>query len=383
MLRALCLAVFVLPLGAASADAPSDLGANAALKYWQAFATLPKFTDDEQKKLQADCLTMPLDAHAREMVTKADYALLMMHYGSALPHCAWGIGHEEGVYVRLPNADGARVLAALACLRARVRFEEGKSAEAIDDLLAAMTMGRQSTLAGTNIMLVVGYAIEGRVDEALAQNLPKLKADALKDLAKRLGALPAAMTPSAALATEEKFFLDWLIRRVKDAKDKESLLVALAFVGLEPEGQGRSADDKVRAFVELCGGNAEGIVKFAEETRGAYRSVAEKLPLPLDQFEKEFERELAKRASNPVFKMFFPAMDSVRKAQARIDLRRAMLAAAIAVRLDGRDALKDHPDPVMGGPFEYDAFEGGFELRSKFKGRDDKPISLTVGRRGS
>src|SRR5262249_35644276 len=60
MPRALCLALtlLVLPLGYASADAPPDLGANAALKYWQAFATLPKLTEAEQTKLTAECLTM-------------------------------------------------------------------------------------------------------------------------------------------------------------------------------------------------------------------------------------------------------------------------------------------------------------------------------------
>jgi hypothetical protein len=36
---------------------------------------------------------------------------------------------------------------------------------------------------------------------------------------------------------------------------------------------------------------------------------------------------------------------------------------------------------VIGGPFEYMAFDGGFELRSKLK-QDDTPLALTVGRRG-
>ena len=77
MLRALCLAMTILvqPFGSASAGAPSDPGANAALKYWQAFATLPHMTDAEGTKLNAECLTMPLDANARELVAKAEYAL--------------------------------------------------------------------------------------------------------------------------------------------------------------------------------------------------------------------------------------------------------------------------------------------------------------------
>ena len=72
MLRALCLAmtILVVPVEVASAAAPSDLGANAALKYWQAFSALPKFTDAEQTKIH-EYLTAPLDEHAREIVSQA------------------------------------------------------------------------------------------------------------------------------------------------------------------------------------------------------------------------------------------------------------------------------------------------------------------------
>jgi hypothetical protein len=50
----------------------------------------------------------------------------------------------------------------------------------------------------------------------------------------------------------------------------------------------------------------------------------------------------------------------------------------------GRDALKKHRDPVLGGPFEYTARKGGFELRSKWQldERLAKPLALTVGRPG-
>src|SRR5438477_4090217 len=106
MLRALCLAMILLvfPLGATFADAPPDLGANAALKYWQAFATLPKFTDAEQTRLMAEHLTMPLDAQAKQTMSRAEYALRMMHHGARLPRCDWGNGWEEdGVEVLLPQ----------------------------------------------------------------------------------------------------------------------------------------------------------------------------------------------------------------------------------------------------------------------------------------
>lgn len=70
-----------------------------------------------------------------------------------------------------------------------------------------------------------------------------------------------------------------------------------------------------------------------------------------------------------------------------------MLAAALAVELDGPAALEQHPDPVVGGTFEYVAFEGGFELRShwelderrlgkrKLDKNYNKPLVLVVGQR--
>jgi hypothetical protein len=388
MPRALCLIVTVLGLaaGAAPADAPPDLGANAALKYWQAFATLPKLGEADGQKLNAESLTMPLDAHARELVAKADYALEMMHRGAALPRCDWGVSYEDGVYVRLPHADGARTLSALACLRARLRFEDGQSAAAVDDLVAALTLGRHASRDGVLIMTVTGYGIEHRTTDALAQHLPRLDAAAVRALKTRLDALPPGGSTSNGLRYEEISYLDWFVRTVKEAKDKDKLLAVLSPL-FTPEGPGRLTPEqqaaKAREFLQRCGGTAEGVVKAAEETRSLYTAMVRKLDLPLDQFEKEFEREKIQRAGNPVFAVFFPAITNVRRAQARTDVRRAMLAAALAVRLDGQGALKDHPDPTTGRPFEYAAFEAGFELRSTLKGRDDKPVTLTVGRRGA
>ncbi len=382
MLRALCLAmaVLVLPLESSFADARTDSDENAALKYWQAFATLPKFADAEKRKL-AEVLTTPLDDLARKILTDAQYSLQMMHYGAREPRCDWGMCHQEGIFTRLPQADAARVMASLVCLRARMRFEAGQSAEAVDDIVAGMTLSRHCSLTGTNIMLLSGYAIEHRMIEALALHIPKLDPKTIPDLKKRIAAIPAGLSMTDALATEEKYFLDWFVRVVKKAKDKESLLAVLAFIDNEPEGKPRSSGEKTRAFIEECGGTTEGVLRRAEETRESYREVTKMLALPMDQFEKEFDLEAKKRADNPVFKVFFPAIVNVRRAQARMEVRRALLSAALAVRQDGPDALKNNPDPVLGGPFEYAPFDGGFELRSKLKGRDDKPVTLTIGHR--
>jgi len=139
---------------------------------------------------------------------------------------------------------------------------------------------------------------------------------------------------------------------------------------------------KGRAFLAECGGTAAGVRQSAEEVRPWLARLAKKWALPPDQFEKECEREARQRPGNPVQKLFAGVALGQRRRQTRADVRRALLAAALAVKLDGEGALKKHPDPVGGGPFEYAAFDGGFELRSKWKGADGKPVALTVGRRG-
>ena len=205
MLRALYLvmAVLVLPLESSFANARTDSDENAALKYWQAFATLPQFADAENKKL-AEVLTTPLDDLTRKILTDAQYSLQMMHYGAALPRCDWGTCHQERVFTRLPQADAARVLASLVCLRARLRFEAGQSAEAVDDIVAGMTLSRHCSLTGTNIMLLSGYAIEHRMIEAFALHIPKLDPKIIPGLKKRIATIPAGLSLADALETEEE-----------------------------------------------------------------------------------------------------------------------------------------------------------------------------------
>jgi Holliday junction resolvase len=382
MLRELIstMALLVLLSGHASADEDQQLRPNAALKYWRGFATMQRFTPEDEKLL-TNVLAAPLDNQAKDIVTKAEYALRLMHYGAALPHCEWAVDwKEEGVDARLPHLMGARSLTSIALLRARMRFAEGKDAEAIDDAVAAMTLGRHATLDGSLIGVLVGYAIEAKVYETLAVYLPRLDARQLADLKRRLDAVPAGNRPALAIRQCEENTIHWLVGKVKGAKDNESLVAMLAFVGLSEQKPG-DANARARVFVAECGGSAEGIIRFAEETRPSYALMARILDLPPEQFEKEFERESAKRANNPVFKVFFPAMTKVRQSQSRAEIRRALFTAGLAVVRDGQGALKAHPDPIAGGPFEYTAFEGGFELRSKYKMADGKPLTLTFGQR--
>lgn len=76
----------------------------------------------------------------------------------------------------------------------------------------------------------------------------------------------------------------------------------------------------------------------------------------------------------------FPALAKCHQLESRLLCRRALLAAAIAIQLDGKEAFKTHPDNYRNGPFAYEPLEGGYVLQSKLRVQD-KPVSLTVGKR--
>ena len=381
MLRILCLTTAVLSIcwGPVFAEQNPDSKGNAALKYWQAFATLPKFTDAENKII-GDCLTAPLDDAARKILTNSEYSLTMLHRAAAVPRCEWSMSYEDGVFALLPQCPAARVLASLACLRARQRFETGQQAEAIEDLLSAMTLGRHISVDGSLIAVLVGYSVEARAIELFAHVLPSFNPKTIKDLKTRVDALPPFGTEATALMACEKETLYWFIRKVKETKDKEGLLKFLGWVGISEE-KDRDTGNTAAEFLKECGGTADGVTNFAVEALPSYDKLAKCLDLPLNEFEKEFERESIRQASNPVYKVFFPSLARARQSGVRADVRRALFLAALAVQLDGQSAMKDYLDPFGGGRFEYAPFKGGFELHSKLKGQDDKPVTLTVGHR--
>jgi hypothetical protein len=334
---------------------------------------------------------MPLDAHARGIVGRGAYALRLMRRGAAAPRCDWTVPPDRGIDLSFTNADGALTLASLACLRARLRLEEGQTTEATEDIGAALTLARHVSADGTLDGLWAGYQAERHGGEALALALPRLDARTIKDMRARLADLPARGSAGAAALRMEETLLDWVVGEVEETTDKESLVDFLGQLGRGPKDpEKRRAEG--RALLGECGGTAAGVLKHARAMRPGAARLAKALDLAPDQVAKEFEREEKPLADNPVYKIFAPTLHNIRSRQAQADVRRALLLAALAVRLDGRDALKDHPDPVAGGPFEYVAFEGGFELRSKWQLEEKvrttwkleapEPLVLVVGRRG-
>jgi hypothetical protein len=367
----------LLATGAALAAGPpavppgADPGANAALRYWRAFAAARFAGVGGDRPLPEDARAAPLDARTRELVAAGADALGELRGGAAVPVCAWGVRFEEGPDTPMDHRKAMRELVTLACLRARLHFKDGRPGEAVDDLLAAMTLTRHLSTDGSIASIFIGHTAERVPVGILARHLPGLDAAAFAGLARRLEALPPGGDLGSAYVNEEKSGIDWLARGVRAAKGREDLLRRLAALP--------ALKDKAPEFLEACGGTAEGVVRRIDETRPYRRSWARKLSLPADRFESEVAPEAAELArTNPVYRMLTPPPGTLRQAEAVRQTERALLRAAVAVQGEGAGALERFPDPSDGKPFGHEPLAGGFRLTSRLKHRDS-PLTLTVG----
>jgi hypothetical protein len=262
-------------------------------------------------------------------------------------------------------------LGLLACLRARIALADGQPAGGLDDLLAALTLGRQ-VADSIMICLLVDHAIEANIVDALGMLLPKLDAVALKRIAERLDALPRAATVEETLATEQEHFVGWGIHKLKDlerAGGRNMQAKVRALIGSDDANEIMNLvdDTSVKRMIDAL----EGFRLMLDEQR---RIVA----LPRDQFLAQWPALQTKQSVNPTAKVAMPAVTKVVDSRDRARARFEMMKAAVAVVGDGQGALAKHPDPFGKGPFQYTARPHGFELRSALT-LDGKPVTLIVG----
>jgi RNA polymerase sigma factor (sigma-70 family) len=367
-----------------AADAgPAEGGTNAAARYEQAFIALRRgFAPTGEKRLVAECLTLPLDGDVRELVSRAGYALRMVQRGSAQPDCDWRADFEQGIELSARHGEAARQLAALTCLRARLRFAEGMNAEALGDVVAMLTLARRISLDGTLDSLWTGYEVEHTLIDTLALGLPRLDPRTIQELKRRWAALPATENVAVAATRMEQALLDWIEGEVREAPDRYSLLAFLAQLCGQHGESAETRRAKGRACLDACGGTAAGVLRFVGEMRTLSPRLAKLLDLLPAEAVRALDREEKALAGNPIFKVFAPVLHHVRRRQAEAAVRRALLAAALDVRLQGQEALRNHPDPIAGSPFEYRASEGGFELHSRAK-PNGEVVVVTAGGHGT
>jgi hypothetical protein len=373
------LAAFVLPLALAGAspamaqapDAPHDLAANAALKYWQAFALMPPL-DADQEKLLAEWNKVPLDAAALKLIAASGESRLYLHRGAKIPRCDWSLDYEDGMGLLLPYLAKARDLARLTALHARHEFEQGHWESGADDATDILALARHVGSEPTMLCILVRYLIESTAIDLLAPHLPELRAVSPR-IVSSYEALPAGATfEQAYLTMEKRYAIGWLARRLREAEARKP-------GGWRDAWNAAFVEEEGRDFAKTIG-SGEQAIKMVEDLLPVCDQLARLVALPREEFEAQYPAFKAKtKAAHPLAGLILTAPDRVLATAHRNQARMAMLKAAMAIVEGGPDRLKGIKDPFGDGPFEYRALDGGFELKSKllFQGQ---PVTLIVGR---
>ncbi len=349
---------------------PKNLGDNAALKYWLAFAMTPNLTEAEDD-LVADWRGTTPDKAVIGIIPKCEAALRLLHEGAQYESCNWGLP-KDGPETPMPYFAKARELARMACFRARYRVITGDGDGAVKDWLAACTLSRHCNADGTWISLMVRSAVQDLVTGRAAGLLKRLDRDQLGSLAAGLDALPQAYGTREAILSECEDDFGWWADRLKrdGARAAEEFLKAL------PQKAGAA---KATAKEPVTAADVSSYIHDLETAQRYLALVAGMSELPPAEFEAQSQALAAKMgkdcAAVPVL-LDLP-LARFRYHEACSEAYMAMLKAAIAVVLDGPDRLKSFKDPFGEGPFEYSAVGTGFQLKSKlvFEG---VPMELAV-----
>jgi hypothetical protein len=360
------------PTWAQPAKDRPNLGANAAMKYWQAFEQMPH--GEDAQKLLEQWNTVPLDDPARKLIDKGQVSLVYLHRGASLERCDWSLDYEDGPTLLMPHLAKSRDLARLACLRARLAFKEGRQEAGVDDCLAVLMLARHNGNDRTMLSILVSYVIEQMPIDLLAAELPKLDAVLRRRTTDRLAKLPPVPTPAQCLQTEKQAMLGWLIAKLKTAEQNRT-------DGLSELTKMFTSEEEAREFHQKAGSpSPTKMIELLNELNPAYDEMSRIMSLPRRRFDGEWKKfhDDWKSKENPFVRALLPALDKLVAAEHRCTTRMAMFQAALAVVDGGPERAKSFLDPFGEGPFEYRPLPGGFELRSRlvFKA---KPVTLMVG----
>ncbi|HEY3394596.1 MAG TPA: hypothetical protein VGK58_17930 [Lacipirellulaceae bacterium] len=369
----LTAAAMLLPCAVVAAQqvaGQSELGANAALQYWQAFAQMPALSDEQQKILDEWNTVSLKDPAVEKLVADAHKSMMYLHRAARLERCDWGLDYDDGVTLLLLHLTKARDLARLTALHARYEIERGNSKALRDDAFGMMALARHVGRDPAMVCVLVRHLIEDMVVDLTSPYVPQLKAK-YADSKAMFDSLPPSSSVLDTFDMEREYFLVWIVRKIKEEEKRDPGAGLKLWKGL----LGPTAPQALKQIQSV-----DQAIKLTEGVIPVYDELKKLVVLPPAEFDARYPKFKQQNMKPDTLAAFLiPKIDELLAKERRSQARIAMLLAAIAVAEGGPDQLKNIDDPFGDGPFEYRKLDAGFELKSQLK-YEGQPVTLTVGR---
>ena len=374
---------------------------NPALRYYQAFILAPDLSPaDHDYLLTNDWRGQKLPERFGELLARYNNQFTLVRQAAyATVPCDWGIDMSPGPATLLPGLARNKAIVVTARLRAMWFLQNGRPAEAAQDLVASFTLARNSSRDGTLISVLVQIACENILCAAVAENYFQLSPETLKQVVDGFDAAPSRGTVAASLSTERAFFHDWLKNKILELQKQnpgdESKVMASVhdlIIGMQGDEGGQNAttqEDFWRRLLTASGGTSSGILDLLRSEEPLYEKAAAVMALPQHEYEnqmKEFQQEI-QQSTDPFMPQMFSAWEKCRVKEFACLVRLAMVRAAAEYKLHGEQGLRNVLDPYSQAPFSFDriivdGIDRGFELTSAYAGRGNPETLVFVEKDG-
>jgi hypothetical protein len=386
-----CLTLAVIGavvIGARGESFRTDI--NPALLYGRAFLLAPDLPQADSDYLSTNNWQgQRLPERAGKLLAQYDnqFKLIRQAAHCTVP-CDWGIDMSAGPATLLPGLARVKAVSLTTRLRVQWDLQNGREADACEDLLAALALARNASRDGTLISVLVQIASEAINCSTIAASFGRFSPETLKQLGEGMDGPPARRTVAECLPTEKAMFLDWTRSKILELRqqypgDDTKVMEGVRQLFGSFENPQEDSAKVWQRVIDAAGGTSEGMLNLLREREQIYEQTAPMFSVPYDEYQKQakvFIEEIEKSA-NPFLKESIPAFIKSRQREFRIQATLAMVHAAIEYKLRGESGLNSVMDPCGKGPFAFRrfVFEGvdrGFELKSEYN--VDKNIAVLI-----
>jgi hypothetical protein len=244
-------------------------------------------------------------------------------------------------------------LCRLSVLRARTSLELGEPIRSRDDLLNAMALVRNVTNGlPFRIVKFIELSDEVMLLRSMAEVLPSLPLDEVRQMTTRLGQLPVAVSPGAAICTDPRFYA-----------------IQFARFPTPPPGLQQGLD----AFSLFCEASAKAIDREPPLSSADLERLLVDLASSIGPDVPRVGHTLAEQSVR--------AFTSFHSSVCFHHEETAMFQYGLAIVRDGPNAVQASVDSKSNGSFSYIPVDQGFVIRkTSLSPCTGKPITLRFGR---
>jgi hypothetical protein len=276
----------------------------------------------------------------------------------------------------------------------RWALEGGRQAEARDDLLAALALGRNLSRDGLGISAAVQFSIEALVASAVAENFYQFSPQTLEQIVAGLDAAPARGTIAGSIPTAKYLKCDWYLKKIHEFQqqnpgNESKVLDSIRELFRRSAASEEDKTDLPERLISKAGGTVDGVIRLIRELEPVYQKLSSIMSLPYSQYLAEIEafKVGLNKQSNPLAPLL-PGYEQLRRSEYGTQVQFAMIRAAVQYRLHGEEGLRNVMDPCGTGPFAcqrfiFDGVDRGFELRANCNSSGFDEVLVFVEKAGT